>query len=348
MALLPAMPLFSKLRLPGSLLRRAERQRLLARAIRRRGALRPTNPRTDRIGRDHILAFVTLRNERVRLAHFLDYYRRLGVDHFLVVDNGSTDGSTEYLTAQSDVSLWTTHDSYKRARFGMDWINWLLFRYGPNHWCLTVDPDEYLVYPHCDNRPLRALTDWLQASGARSFPAMLLDMYPKTQIEDQTYAEGQDPFDILRWFDPANYSIHKNAYYRNLWIQGGPRTRAFFAHNPLAGPALNKIPLVRWRRRYAYVSSTHMLLPRGLNDVFAEDGGELASGCLLHAKFLPGFSEKSAEELDRRQHYANSQEYRAYHKGLAGGARLWCSESREYQDWRQLEDLGLISRGNWA
>ena len=57
---------------------------------------------------------------------------------------------------------------------------------------------------------------------------------------------------------------------------------------------------------------------------------------------------KSAEELDRRQHYGNSQEYRAYHAGLHRGVRLWCGESREYLGWRQLEDLGLISRGNWA
>ncbi len=342
------MRVLSRLPLSESLRRRAERQRLLARAIRRRGAIRPVRQQTQKIGRDDILAFVTLRNERQRLPHFLEYYRDLGVDHFLIVDNASTDGGAEYLAAQADVSLWTTGDSYKKARFGMDWINWLLFRYGHNHWCLTVDPDEYLVYPHCDSRPLRALTDWLHSSGARSFPAMLLDMYPQTHIEDQTYIEGQNPFEILRWFDPANYSIRKNPYFGNLWIQGGPRTRTFFSHNPLAGPALNKIPLVRWHRRYAYVSSTHMLLPRGLNQVYAEDGGELASGCLLHAKFLPGFSDKSAEELDRRQHYANSQEYRAYHNVLASGAKLWCSESREYQDWRQIEELGLISRGNWA
>ncbi len=91
-----------------------------------------------------------------------------------------------------------------------------------------------------------------------------------------------------------------------------------------------------------------MLLPRKLNLTYDEDGGELASGCLLHAKFLSTFSEKASEELDRRQHYANSQEYRAYHAGLQDEVDLRCSESREYSDWQQLEELGLISRGNWA
>jgi len=327
---------------------RARRQYYLARAIRRRRQLVSVSDRTGRIGRDDILVFVTLRNERVRLPYFLDYYRRIGVGHFLVVDNASDDGSREYLSAQPDVSVWTTTASYKAARFGMDWINRLLRRHGSGHWCLTVDPDEFLVYPHMNTRPLRALTDWLHSSGVRSFSAMLLDMYPKGSVTAQPYREGQDPFEIASWFDPANYAIRKNRLYRNLWIQGGPRARTMFADDPQNAPALNKIPLVRWQRSYAYVSSTHMLLPRSLNIVYDEDGGEMASGALLHAKFLSTFADKSAEELDRRQHYANSKEYQAYHQGLQHKVDLWCDESRAWRDWRQLEDLGLISRGNWA
>lgn len=327
---------------------RLERQHLIFRAIRSRKALYPIADRTGRIGPTDILCCVTLRNERARLPWFLDYYRGMGVRHFLMVDNASDDGSGIYLRRQPDVSLWLTEASYKGARFGMDWMNWLLLRHGRGHWCLTVDPDEFLVYPHMEHRPLSALTGWLEATGRRSFPAMLLDMYPKGHIEDAICSEGQDPFRVARWFDPANYSIRKNDHFGNLWIQGGPRTRVFFARDPLSGPALNKIPLVKWDLRYAYVSSTHMLLPRGLNLVYDEDGGERISGCLLHAKFLSSFTAKSAEELDRRQHYGNSQEYRAYHAGLHRGDQLWCSESREYRDWRQLEDLGLISSGNWA
>ena len=304
--------------------------------------------RTAQIAPNAILALVTLRNERVRLPYFLDYYRSIGIDHFLIVDNDSNDGSREFLADQPDVSLWTTGESYKGSRFGMDWLNHLLRRYGAGHWCLTVDPDEFLVYPHVNTRPLRALTDWLESSGQRSFSAMLLDMYPKGPITDQPYREGQDPFEIAAWFDPANYAIRKNRKFLNLWIQGGPRARSFFADQPQSAPALNKIPLVRWQRRFAYASSTHMLLPRSLNLVYDQDGGEMASGALLHAKFLSTFIAKSAEELDRRQHYADSQEYRAYHQGLQDAADFWCPQSRRYRDWRQLEEVGLISRGNWA
>ena len=116
---------------------RARRQWYLGRAIRRRGRLTPVADRTGAIGPDSILAFVTQRNEGVRLPYFLDYYRRLGIDHFLFVDNDSDDGSRAYLAAQPDVSLWMTTDSYKASRFGMDWIAWLLFRQAPSRLQLT-------------------------------------------------------------------------------------------------------------------------------------------------------------------------------------------------------------------
>ena len=320
----------------------------MLRAVRKRRALSVVAKRTEAIKPDDILLFSTLRNERVRLPYFLRYYRELGINHFLIVDNDSDDGTREYLAEQKDVSLWHTGASYKAARYGMDWMNWLLLRYGHNHWTLTVDPDEFLVYPFSDTRPIRALTDWLDTYDIRSFPAMLLDMYPKGPIDAQPYREGQNPLEIAQWFDSGNYTISRNWYFNNLWIQGGPRARMFFADNPYSGPSLNKIPLVKWQRRYAYVSSTHMLLPRGLNMVYDDWGGEKVSGCLLHAKFISPLTAKVAEELERREHFAGSREYIAYSEQLSSEPDLWCKWSEKYINWRQLEILGLMSKGNWA
>lgn len=327
---------------------RLRRQRWRLRAFRKRRELRAVADRTGAIRTEDVLVFATLRNERVRLPYFLDYYRKLGVRHFLIVDNGSDDGGREYLADQPDVSLWTTGASYREARFGIDWMNWLLRRYGHGHWTLTVDPDEFFVYPFCDTRPIGALTDWLDSYAIRSFPAMVLDMYPKGGIEETPYREGQDPFEIASWFDPGNYMISKNPTYGNLWIQGGPRARTMFADRPEEAPSLNKIPLVKWRRGYVYVSSTHMLLPRGLNQTYDEWGGEKISGCLLHAKFLSTLPEKVAEELVRGEHFAASREYRAYAETLQEKAELWCAWSERYINWRQLEIIGLMSKGNWT
>tara|TARA_R110000796_G_scaffold1960_2_gene7889 strand:+ start:1141 stop:2151 length:1011 start_codon:yes stop_codon:yes gene_type:complete len=327
---------------------RLQRKRWRIRAFRKRRELKQVVDQTRLIGPDDILLYCTQRNEKVRLPYFLDYYRKMGVGHFFFVDNGSADGSLEYLAEQPDVSVWTTRASYRRSRFGADWLNWLQMKHAHGHWTLTVDPDEFLVYPFCDTRPLRALTDWLDASSIKSFSAMLLDMYPKGRIDDQPYQSGQNPIEIASWFDSGNYSLRRNSKYANLWIQGGPRMRVFFKDAPEKAPALNKVPLVKWDRRYCYVSSTHMLLPRGLNQVYDEWGGEKASGVLLHAKFLDTFGSKAEEELERGQHYAASVEYKAYAATLQDDPQLWCKWSERYINWRQLEILGLMSKGNWA
>jgi len=327
---------------------RLARKRWRLRALRKRRELTSITDRTQQIKPGALLLFCTQRNEHIRLPYFLKYYRSIGIDHFLFVDNDSDDGSAEYLAEQPDVSLWHTAHSYKRSRFGVDWLNYLQSKYGHGHWTLVVDPDEFLLYPFCDTRPLRALTDWLDASSIKSFSAMLLDMYPKGRLDAQPYRAGQDPVEIANWFDAGNYTIEKNHRFGNLWIQGGPRARVFFPEDPWKAPALNKVPLVKWHRRYAYVSSTHMLLPRGLNLVYDEWGGEKASGVLLHTKFLDTFTAKAEEELRRRQHYAASVEYRAYAQTLAENPELWCKWSEKYINWRQLEILGLMSKGNWA
>lgn len=327
---------------------RLRRRRLELRARRKRRELSSLQDNTNTIHSGDVLLFATVFNEAIRLPYFLEYYRNLGVSHFLIVDNGSSDGSVEWLQNQSDVSIWQTEASYKRSRFGVDWITALQSKYGVGHWCLVVDVDEFLVYPYCDTRPLPALTDWLDASGVRAFGTLLLDMYPKGKVVDAVYSAGQNPIEICEWFDAGNYTYEQNHLFGNLWIQGGVRSRVFFSETPKSAPALNKVPLVKWRKGYVYESSTHMLLPRGLNLVYDTVGGEKTSGALLRTKFMNDLGNKLNNETVRKQHYANGVEYRHYVEELENSPELWNRWSEKYINWRQLEIMGLMSKGNWA
>lgn len=324
---------------------RLERKRRHIRSLRKRLELKCVIDRTSKTQSHDIFLFLTFRNEKPRLKFFLEYYRRLGVNHFFCVDNGSNDGGREFLANQPDVSLWTTQKSYKRAQFGVDWLNGLKSKYAHGHWVLVVDADEFFVYPHCDTRPLRALTDWLDSSAIKSFGALVVDMYPKGKISGASCDEGKNPMRVTPFFDSGNYFVRYNPKYQNLWIQGGVRQRVFFKNDPDLAPSLNKIPLVKWSRGTVFVSSTHNILPRHLNLVYDQMGGQKACGCLMHTKFLNTFLDKVSEEIERQEHYAMSQEYKEY---MSNNSILRTKFSMRYEDWRQLETLGLLSRGNWA
>ena len=98
-----------------------------------------------------VRAFLLVRNERDRLPWLLEYYRGLGVDRFLLLDNDSDDGTRDWLLAQGpDLHLFHTEASFAASGAGMRWMNRLLDEHGSGAWCLTVDADEALVYPHCE------------------------------------------------------------------------------------------------------------------------------------------------------------------------------------------------------
>jgi len=157
------------------------------------------------IGPDEILCCVTVRNERARLPWFLDYHRRLGVDRFLFIDNGSGDGTGDWLLGQPDVHLWGSRLAFKRANFGSAWFELLLRRYGVGHWCLTVDVDEFLLFEGAPERSVHAFCRDLDRRGMRAATGVLLDLYSDRPIRETVYYAGDDPLALCSYFDRRFY-----------------------------------------------------------------------------------------------------------------------------------------------
>lgn len=335
-------PLWRRLRL------RRRRQGLLWRAFRARRQLKLVQDHTDQITSRDILLVAVLRNEENRLPHFLDYYRALGADHMLIVDNGSDDTTREILADQPDVSVWHTKASYRASRFGVDWANWLLAKYGHDHWCLTVDADELLVFPSALGTTLPELTETLDRHGHRGFGALMLDMVPKDALGDLKYQPGSDPIGLLAHFDPGPYRAERQSPLNNLWVQGGLRERKFFKDRPRRSPTLNKIPLVKWNRRWAYVISTHSLLPPRLNMIYGGPGSDTPSGALLHTKFLPEVVRKATVEKTRAEHFTHPELFDGYYDDLSANPVLWDEACVHYEGPDQLQALGLVGCGRGA
>lgn len=309
--------------------------------------LQAAHDATAKIRPNDILVFVTARNEMARIPYFLDFYRKMGVAHFLFVDNDSSDGLIDYLKLQPDCSVWHTKASYKASNFGVHWMNYLLGQFGVGHWCLTLDPDEFLVFPYCEDRNLHELVQFLDSEQRDHLFCILLDMYSDHRVSETIYSAGQNPLDVACFFDGVGYVQRENASFGETYVQGGPRRRIFFRENPSKAPAINKTPLVKWGPNHNYLSSTHMLSPRSANPPHPHD--HLApSGCLLHFKFLSLMAEKAKEEIERKEHYDDSIEYKNYHSVISQSRdMLFFEKSVRFKNSRQLCSLGFMTTGQW-
>ena len=322
-----------------------------------------------------IRAFAKCRNECLRLPAFLRHYRALGVDRFFIVDNGSTDGSAEYLADQSDVHVFRTDCGFSEARGGMDWLNAMLREFGAGFWCLTVDIDELLVYSGSEEAPLPMLTAHLDRHGYEAMSCLLLDLYPGGPLSETQYKAGDDLLQASPYFDAGPYLRWPVDRCPNVLVRGGMRERVFYPDVRARGgaarsrnalltrlslrfpslrgipgrgsrewsvpPCLTKIPLVRWDRDTQYLNA-HFVSPK----VVAPD-----SGALLHFKFLQDFPDRVVHEAARGEYFDAGSEYGRYALKVGGdpGLTLRYAGSARYEGSSQLVRLGLIEEtADWA
>ena len=304
--------------------------------------------RTSRIRPYDILLMTMARDENLRIPHFLDYYRNLGVGHFLFIDNQSEEPMADILANEGDCSLWWTDQPYETARWGVDWMNALLPRYAVGHWNLTVDLDEYFVYPFMESRSLRELVDHLDDIANPSLYSLLIDMYPRGPVEEAVLNEGQNPLEVAPLFDKTGYYTEKSEH-NTMLARGGPRLRSINGGQLMGAPAMNKIPLVKWKPGYAYHLGAHDLFPTHLNHPHHRNTHS-PTGALLHFKFLAMFRDKVSKAIEEGNHYNNSSEYRQYQQHL-DRADTFCLDgaiSNEYVDSNSLMQLNLMTAGLWA
>jgi len=309
----------------------SEPVRAVVRTALRRAEVREVTRRPG-LATARIVAVLVVKDEAPRLPFVLEYYRRLGVDHFLVLDNRSTDGLRALLLPEQDVSLFAAEGVYGRARFGNDWVNGLLRRHCVDKWVLWIDADELLVFSERPEARLPELVDELERRGRRSLQALMLDMYSDRPAAENVVGPGEDPAAVCRLYDRSGYVRYTDPHTRTTWIKGGVRGRLFFSDDVWRGPALNKSPLVRWQPHYQFLKSAHELWPAHLNG-----GGAPFGGVLLHFKFTSTAARKMVDTELRSQHTAEYDAYDAvYEASFLGDA------TSTYDDARSLVADGLF------
>ena len=135
---------------------------------------------------------VLTHNELLILPEFLRHYREIGVDHFLIVDDRSTDGSIQFLHEQPDVTIFTPIEGSTFRKDKRFWRAELLDNYCSGNWVVVPDVDEHLVYRDVDaGRDLFELVRSLEEEGAEAMHAVMLDMYRNEPLQDHRFKGGR-------------------------------------------------------------------------------------------------------------------------------------------------------------
>ena len=207
-------------------------------------------------GREAAVTCVTVcHNEAGIIDQFLEHYRSIGVGNFLVVDDRSTDGTTDILAAQPDVSLFRpTGGAQFKDNLGK-WRQDLLDTYCSSAWVTLPDMDEFLYF---NSMPasLSALTVELEAEGSEALIAAMVDMYGDAPIKDQIYTGTAPLEEEFPFFDGVSEMPHglrivsqPTSFVRrfptpSVAIKGGVRERIFFA--PPRPSRIQKWMMTRW------------------------------------------------------------------------------------------------------
>lgn len=255
-----------------------------------------------------------MRNEMFMLPHFLAHYRRLGVDSFLIADNGSDDGTLEYLAEQPDVALFAVDTDYNLSHYGVAWQQALMANLRPNRWSLVADADELLVWEKTPHTSLPELVAGPGFEGADAARVFMLDLYPEGPLAQADFTSG-DPFAEAGFSDREPFlqtSFGRGPYSNSpTWTSAvrhrlipGSRAELFVAQ---------KLALLKY--------TPWLRLSAGLHYVA---GARLARRELFfgHFKYNAQFPAKARAEVARRQHFNDAEEYRKYLGLLSEGRDL--------------------------
>ena len=281
------------------------------------------------------------------LSGFLEHHRNLGADVFVFLDLAPTAGLAARLADQSDCAVW-------RPRSGPDpekaiyWLNFLRRRYASGRWCLSLEPNELFVFPRCETRQIKDLMDFLDTERRGHLYALVIEMYGDRPAAELALDPGRHPLSALPYFDPYGYTTSPRVGpLRSVAMRGGVQRRTLFREQPRRAPALNRVPLVKWRRFYGYVAGTRLLMPRELNHPHAASHST-PTAALLRFALLESESALSLAAQVERCAIAPDSGGSLYARIAELCHRVLRHDSSErFRTSEDLIECGLLNNGQW-
>jgi len=265
------------------------------------GRLNPEDP----------ILICNVKDDLERLKMLVRHHRKLGVMHFAILDNCSSDGTFEWIMEQPDIDVYKVEEKYNSI-VRAAWILKIALHYGMDRWYIIVDSDELLVYDRMEEENIQQFIKKLEKRGLHRSLGFMVDMY--AMESDMLHKqESEDIFSRYCFFDKNTYQMKKGEL--APVISGGPRERVFGKCEDGYTEVLTKYPVFFWKKGEIY--RYHFACP------FLENFRSPLCVWLLHYKFLDGDMEKY-KQIVRDGNYA-------------GGSVLYkrCVE--------QIGDSGMVS-----
>lgn len=313
-----------------------------------------SGPRPQSITVD-LVAIAVVRDEMWRLPFFLAYHRWLGVQHFIIIDNRSNDGTPDYLGCERDVTCVLAPGSFAGPTGKWSWIVWAM-RFGPpERWNLLLDADELFIGAALRPGDLLLVKRELDAEGAAAAVASMVDCYPAEFPCDARHFEPV-PWQRAPYFDRGPYFCWPESQPQMKYIYHGVRERACWPHWRWARHLRNVVPRPlrprAVRERPPSVSKVPLLrnVPTlKFHDVHVSTGAPRSKSlfAVLHYKFDIDLPMKVDMALRERQYARRSVEYEGYARMLARPRCDLRSEATcRFYGVRSLVDARLVAFDN--
>lgn len=281
------------------------------------------------------IVLAVVRDDLERMKLFYQHYRKLGVKQFVIIDNGSTDGTLEWISQQQDTRCYRIYAKFQSEN-KVAWIEKVLALTGYNRWYVVVDSDELLDYVGSEQHNLMDLILHAGNNGYKHLNGYMLDMYSDQPLftEECRYSDIVSRF---RYFDASGYTLQ---YYHSRIIDteisalgGGPRARIFNKKDI----SLSKQSVFCYDIDKLYCNP-HYLWPYDRWDEMP------CSYVLRHYKFLKQDLGEFEKRVEEKSFWNGSVEYRSYIDAYHGNSAICMmrNESQEYTSSHSLSALPFL------
>lgn len=282
------------------------------------------------LGENEPILICVVKDDLLKIKKMYEHHMNIGVNKFVFLDNGSTDGTVEFLKSKDNVDIITCETKYHTyAREA--WINLLLCHYGFNNWYLVVDSDEMYNYIGSEELLINEHIKKLHKKGINRELSFMLDMYSKKGLFQNANEFTKD----YCYFDCDTYEVSQNK--RSITITGGPRKRNIKEKNINKSFMLGKYPLFYFEKGDLQ-SNSHYTFPYYKNlDI-------PCTSVLMHYKFIGNDIEKYQKRIEEKNYHNNSEDYKTYMNNYKNNKNLnfYYKNSKKYTDSYSLKCIEIL------